>query len=208
MKTHEVNVEQRTPEWFAARAGCVTGSAVSNVLAKIKTGEAAVRSNYRMKLAVERLTHQPQESGFVNDAMRWGIEQEKYARSAYEAKTGVMVRECGFIRADSEFVGFSPDGLIADDGLLEIKCPNSVTHLATIEAGTYPSEYRSQIQMGLWVTGRQWCDFVSFDPRFPGHLQLFVLRVERDEDYIKSMSEEVNLFNDEVSQLVNRMEKK
>lgn len=205
MNATEVICEQRTPEWFAARVGCVTGSAVANVLAKIKTGEAATRRNYRMKLATERITGRPVESGYTNSAMQWGVEQEPFARSAYEASKGLMVREAGFIRVTDEYIGFSPDGLIDDDGLLEIKCPQSITHLEYLEADTCPAEYVPQIQFGLWVTKRNYCDFVSYDPRFPEHLQLVVHRVPRDESYIANLADEVRKFNDEVSVLVHRL---
>jgi hypothetical protein len=208
MKTIELNFEQRSPEWFNARLGCVTGSGVANVLAKLKTGgEAATRRQYRTKLAVERLTRNVQEDGFFSSKMQWGIDQEKFGRGAYESLYGLMVRETGFIKVKDEFIGYSPDGFNGSN-LIEIKCPDSTTHFEYLEAGRLPSQYKPQVQFGLWVTDAEWCDFVSYDPRFPEHLQLFVVRVERDEDYIKSMSEEVNLFNDEVSQLVNRMEKK
>ena len=208
MKTTELNFEQRSPEWFNARLGCVTGSGVANVLAKLKTGgEAATRKQYRTKLAVERITGAAQENGFVSGAMQWGIEQEKFARGAYESLNGVMVREAGFIKVVDEFIGYSPDGFNGTN-LIEIKCPESATHFEYLEAGRLPSQYKPQVQLGLWVTNAEWCDFISYDPRFPEHLQLFVLRVERDEDYIKNLAEEVNFFNDEVSQITKRMEKK
>lgn len=204
MNTIEINCEQRTPEWFAARAGCVTGSAVANVLAKIKTGEAATRRNYRMKLAVERLTNKPQESGFKNEAMQWGIDQEPFARSAYESEMGLMVVEKGFIRVVDEYIGFSPDGFVGDDGLLEIKCPNSATHFEWLESKDVPAEHIPQIQFGLWVTGRKWCDFVSYDSRFPEPMQLFIVRVVRDEAYISNLAHEVSKFNKQVSEIVNK----
>lgn len=201
LKTVEITCEQRSPEWFAARSGCVTGSGVANVLAKIKKGEAATRRDYRTKLAVERLTGLPQENGYTNAAMQWGIEQETFARGAYEAQTDVMVRETGFIRVVDEFIGYSPDGF-SNDGLLEIKCPNSVTHFEYLVANELPSEYKPQVMFGMWVNNLPYCDFVSYDPRFPEHLQLFVKRIERDEDYIQMLASEVRKFNQEVTELV------
>lgn len=207
MKTIELNFEQRSPEWFAARAGCVTGSGVANVLAKIKTGEAATRKAYRTKLAVERLTSMAQEGGYTNAAMQWGIDQEPFARGAYEAYKGVMVREAGFIRVEGEFIGYSPDGF-PDGGLLEIKCPSSTTHFEYIQENDLPSEYKPQVQFGLWVNNLTWCDFASYDPRFPDHLKLMVVRIPRDEEYIRTLAVEVRLFNKEVDELVNKFARK
>lgn len=203
MKTTELKFEQRTPEWFKARTGCVTGSAVKNVLAKIKTGEAATRKAYRTKLAVERLTGNSQEDGYTNAAMQWGTDQEPFARGAYEAHAGLMVRETGFIRVVDEFIGYSPDGFAAE-GLIEIKCPSSTTHFEYLTTGELPSEYKPQVMFGMWVTDTPWCDFISYDPRFPEHMQLFVKRVERDETYIQMLAEEVRQFNSEVSGLVEQ----
>lgn len=194
MKSIELKHEQRTPEWFAARCGCVTASSVSNVLAKIKTGEAADRRNYRARLVVERLTGNPVET-FSNAAMQRGTELEPMARLAYEDKTGNLVIESGFWK--DGWLGASPDGLINDDGLLEIKCPSLATHLEYLKSG-FPSTYQPQVQMQLWVTGRKWCDFVSYAPEYPEHLQLFIVRVNRDEEYIKNLESEVTKFLEEV----------
>lgn len=194
MKSIELKHEQRTPEWFSARCGCVTASSVSNVLANIKTGEAADRRNYRARLVVERLTGNPVET-FSNAAMQRGTELEPMARLAYEDKTGNLVIESGFWKGG--WLGASPDGLINDDGLLEIKCPSLATHLEYLKSG-FPSTYQPQVQMQLWVTGRKWCDFVSYAPEYPEHLQLFIVRVNRDEEYIKNLESEVTKFLEEV----------
>jgi putative phage-type endonuclease len=204
MKAEELKHDQRSPEWFAARCGSVTASSVSKVLATIKTGEAAERRNYRAKLVVERLTGKPAEAPFTNAAMERGTELEPFARMAYESKTGNLVIESGFWSLLGE-IGASPDGLIGDDGLLEIKCPSLATHLQYLKAGVMPSEYIPQVQMQLWVTDRQWCDFVSYAPEFPENLQLFILRVQRDEDYINKLKTEVAKFLIEVSEEVQSL---
>jgi putative phage-type endonuclease len=193
-------MEQRTEEWFSARLGKVTASRVADVLAKIKTGESASRKNYKMELVVQRLTGKPQES-FTNAAMEWGTEQEPFARMAYEAHTGTFVKEEGFVDHPTiEGFGCSPDGLVGD-GLIEIKCPNTATHIETVLENKAPSKYIPQMQCQMAVTGAKWCDFVSFDPRTPEDLQLFIIRVERDEEYIAEMEKEVKLFLQEVDDL-------
>ena len=193
-------MEQRTEEWFSARLGKATASRVADVLAKIKSGESASRKNYKMELVVQRLTGKPQES-FTNAAMEWGTEQEPFARMAYEAHTGTFVKEEGFVDHPTiEGFGCSPDGLVGD-GLIEIKCPNTATHIETVLENKSPSKYIPQMQCQMAVTGAKWCDFVSFDPRTPEDLQLFIIRVERDEEYIAEMEKEVKLFLQEVDDL-------
>lgn len=173
---------QRSPEWFLARAGRLTGSRASDMLATIKSGEAAARRDLRTQLVVERLTGQPQEDTFVNAAMQWGIEHEADAFAAYEAQSGNLVRRTGFLTHTDHLVGCSLDGDVDDfAGIVEIKCPKSATHLGYLRANAVPPNHLPQIQHNLWVTGAQWCDFVSYDPRFPEHLRLFVQRVPRVE---------------------------
>jgi putative phage-type endonuclease len=197
-------MEQRTEEWFNARLGKVTASRVADVLAKIKTGEAAARKNYKMELVVQRLTKQFGES-FSNAAMEWGTEQEPFARMAYEAQTGNFVKEVGFVdHPVISMFGCSPDGIV-DEGLIEIKCPNTSTHIETVLDNKAPSKYIPQMQCQMSVTGAKWCDFVSFDPRVPDDLQLVVVRVERDQDYIDSMEAEVKQFLSEVEDLFNQL---
>jgi len=197
-------MEQRTEEWFSARLGKVTASRVADVLAKIKSGESASRKNYKMELVVQRLTGKPQES-FTNAAMEWGTEQESFARMAYEAHTGTFVKEDGFVDHPTiEGFGCSPDGLVGD-GLIEIKCPNTANHIETVLENKVPSKYIPQMQCQMAVTGAKWCDFVSFDPRVPEDLQLFVVRVERDQEYIDSMEVEVKQFLSEVLDLFNQL---
>lgn len=178
MKFTIVKHEQRSPEWFKARAGRLTGSCASDMLAKIKSGEAAARRDYRLQLAVERLTGEPQEFGFVSTDMQRGIDKEPDAFSAYEAKTGEMVRRTGFISSDDILVGCSLDGDVDNfKGIIELKVPKSTTHIGYIKAGVLPSAYVPQVTHNLWVTGAEWCDFTSFDDRLPPLLQLFTVRV-------------------------------
>lgn len=199
-------IDQRTPEWFAQRAGHVTASRVADVLAKIKTGEAASRINYRAQLVAERLTGQPSES-FSNAAMEWGVATEPMARAAYECHTGELVEEVGFIKHSSiEWSGASPDGLVGDIGLVEFKCPNTATHIDTLLAKVAPSKYIPQMQWQMACTDREWCDFVSFDPRLPEHLQLFVICVARNDKYIKTIEAEVIKFLTEVQDTIDKLE--
>jgi len=197
-------MEQRTEEWFSARLGKVTASRVADVLAKIKSGESASRKNYKMELVVQRLTGKAGES-FTNAAMEWGTEQEPFARMAYEAHTSTFVKEEGFVDHPTiEGFGCSPDGIVGD-GLIEIKCPNTANHIETVLENKAPSKYIPQMQCQMACTGAKWCDFVSFDPRVPEDLQLFVVRVERDQEYIDSMEVEVKQFLSEVLDLFNQL---
>ncbi len=158
-----------------------------------------------MQLVTERLTGNPVQ-GYTNAAMQWGTDQEPYAREAYEAHTGVLVDQVGFVPHKAiPWCGASPDGLIDDAGLVELKCPESTTHLEWLEAGKVPPKHMPQIQGQMWVTERQWCDFVSFDPRFPPNLQLFIVRAERDDDYIKTLESAVKDFLGGVEEMVNRL---
>jgi putative phage-type endonuclease len=200
-------MDQRTPEWYEVRLGKVTASRVADVLAKTKTGVSASRENYLSDLVVERLTQQPTES-FTSDAMQWGIDTEPLARMAYEAHTGSFVDTVGFVDHPSiDFFGCSPDGLVGTDGLVEIKCPNSKAHIQTILSSKAPTKYIPQLMTQMAVTGRKWVDFVSFDPRLPEDLQLFVVRVNWDDEYIAKLEEEVSIFLKEVEETVNKLRK-
>lgn len=177
-----IDAPQRSPEWFAARCGRLTASAAAAMLATIKSGEAAARRDLRTKLVVERLTGQPQEDGFVSADMQRGVELEADAFAAYEAQTGAVVERVGFLRHDALLIGCSPDGVLdGGTGILELKVPKSATHLRYLRDGSLPAEYVGQIRHTLWVTGAKYVEFVSYDPRFPDHLQLFIHRVERVE---------------------------
>ena len=191
-------MDQGTEEWFTIRIGKVTASRVADVIAKTKTGYSATRDNYMAQLVCERLTGQKGES-FTNAAMQHGTETEPLARAAYEALKDVLVDEVGFVPHPSIIMaGASPDGLVGDDGLLEIKCPNTATHIETLMSKTVPGKYNTQMQFQMACTGRQWCDFVSFDNRLPEQFQLFVKRVPRDDEFIKQMEDEVVKFLNEL----------
>ena len=187
-------MEQRTEEWFEARMGCVTASRTADVMAKTKSGYAASRANYMAELICERLTGERQ-GGFSSAAMQWGTETEPQARMAYEIITGATVVETGFV-LHPEIAGFgaSPDGLIGDDGLIEIKCPNTATHIDTLLADKVPTKYIIQMHVQMLCTGRAWCDFVSFDPRLPIDLHMFIKRVERDDKLAEEIVTEVQSF--------------
>lgn len=177
-----VDAPQRSEAWFHARLGKLTGSRASDVLATIRTGEAAARRDYRLQLVCERLTGQPQEDPYINGAMQRGIECEPLAFRSYESRTGQMVQRTGFLAHTTLMAGASLDGHVGDfDGVLELKCPKSATHLRYIRAGVMPPEHLAQVRHALWLTGAAWCDFVSYDDRFPEHLSLFVVRVPRNE---------------------------
>lgn len=195
-------MNQQTPEWFAQRAGKVTASRVADVMAKVKSGEAAGRANYRAQLVAERLTGTAAES-YSNAAMQWGTDTEPYARMAYEAATGNLVLETGFVlHPDIGFSGASPDGLIGNDGLVEIKCPNTATHIDYLLASTVPEKYKPQMAWQMACTGREWCDFISYDPRLPEDLRLFTVRYKREEDYIEELEAAVVQFLKEVDETV------
>lgn len=189
---------QGSDDWRIARAGKVTASRFCDVMAKIKVGEAAGRRDYRWTLMAERLTGLPCE-GYTNKAMEWGTLHESEARAEYEALTGDLVQEVGFILLPEHVgIGCSPDGLIDADGGIEIKCPfNSVIHVQTLKGGM-PAEHRPQVQGAMWVTGRKWWDFVSYDPRMPEDLRLHVERIKRDDKYIAELAAEVVRFEAEV----------
>ncbi len=196
-------MEQRSEEWFQARLGKVTASRVADVLAKIKSGESASRRNYKIQLVSERLTGEKQET-YINQAMQDGIDREFYARERYVQQHG-EVEEVGFIQHPTLEAGASPDGLVGDDGLIEIKCPLGTTHTETLMTQEVPSKYIPQIQFQLLCTGRKWCDFISYNPMFPEHLQLFVRRVFADKEYQAELEVEVSKFLDEVNDVINKL---
>ena len=185
---------QGSDEWLKARAGRVTASRVADLMAKTKSGASASRVNYMAQLISERLTGQPADS-FTNAAMRHGTETEPEARAAYEMLTGADVVEVGFIPHPSiDGFGASPDGLVGDDGLIEIKCPNTATHIETLLAEKVPSKYNTQMQVQMLCTDRQWCDFISYDPRLPGDMRIWIKRVQRDDVFCAQIVAEVTKF--------------
>lgn len=198
-------MEQRTDEWFAQRLGKVTASRVADVIAKTKTGYSSSRENYMADLIVERLTGQ-KASSFSNAAMEWGVEQEPHARAAYSAATGELVEEVGFIDHPSVLMsGASPDGVVGE-GLVEFKCPATATHLEYLLANKPPGKYVTQMQWQMAVTGAKWCDFCSYDPRLPKHLQMLVVRVARDDKVIAELEAEVKKFLAELDEKLKQLE--
>jgi putative phage-type endonuclease len=196
---------QGSPEWFAQRIGKATASRIADIVAKTKSGYSTSRANYMAQLVVERMTNQVAES-FTNAAMEWGIENEGFARAAYESKTGVLVDEVGAIDHPTiAMSAASPDGLVGDDGCLEIKCPNTATHIDTVLGGEIAKKYYDQMQWQMTCTGRSWCDFVSYDPRMPEGLQLFVKRVPKNDTYLAELEVEVVQFLKEVDDKVNKL---
>jgi putative phage-type endonuclease len=200
-------MEQGSDAWFNIRIGKVTASRVADVLAKTKTGYSTTRDNYMAQLVCERLTGQKGES-FTNAAMQHGTETEPLARAAYEARYDVLVDEVGFVSHPTiEMSGASPDGLVGEDGLIEIKCPNTATHIETLLSESVPNKYYTQMQFQLACTGRKWCDFVSFDNRLPTELQMFVKRVPRDDVYIRLIEDEIVKFLGELDTKINQLMK-
>lgn len=198
-------IVQGSPEWFAARCGRVTASRVADLMARTKTGWGASRANYMAELIAERLTGST-APGFTNAAMQWGTDTEPHARAAYAARTGLGVVEVGFVEhPEIDMSGASPDGLVGEDGLLEIKCPNTATHLDTLLTGAVPAKYVTQMQWQMACTGRDWCDFVSFDPRLPDNMALFIHRVERDLSQILDLETEVSAFIAELDRKVDAL---
>lgn len=194
-----VDVQQQTPEWLEMRHGAVTASRVADVMAKLKNGgEAAVRASYKAELLCERLTHLTYEH-YVSPSMQWGIDNEPLAKASYEIATGFAISSGGLaMHPKIKWLMASPDGLVHDDGLVECKCPNTSTHLDYILAGVVPPEYHWQMLCQMACAERKWCDFVSYDPRLPDSLQLFIRRLEWDGERIAKMEQEVEKFIAEI----------
>ncbi len=196
---HVVDVAQGTPEWLQARCGLATGSKASAIVATIRKGEATTRRDYRMELVCERLTGHPATNGFVSRDMQRGTDLEPEARAAYETFTGNLVDRVGFVKLDTTLAGCSPDGWVAGElGILELKCPKSSTHLGYLQKNELPAAYIAQVTHNVWVTEAKFCDFVSFDPRFPPELQLFMVRVQRGELKIDEYRQAVEAFLEDV----------
>ena len=191
-------VEQGSPEWHAQRCGKVTASRIADMMARTKTGWGSSRANYAATLIAERLTGCVAES-YSSAAMEWGTATEGEAKSTYEFYTDTVVSPVGFVQHPSiPMSGASPDGLLGVDGVLEVKAPNTSTHIETLLGRSVPGKYMLQIQWQLACTGRKWGDFVSFDPRMPEEMRLFVSRVERDDAKIAELEREVTVFLSEV----------
>jgi len=200
-------IEQGTDAWKMLRCGKVTASRVADIIAKTKSGYSASRDNYMAQLICERLTGTVAES-FTNAAMQHGTETEPYARLAYEVNQNVLVDQVAFVPHPTiEMAGASPDGLVNTDGLLEIKAPQTATHIDTLLSESVPTKYFTQMQFQMACTGRKWCDFVSFDNRLPEELQLFVKRVPRDDVYIRLIEAEIVQFLAELDDKINKLMK-
>jgi putative phage-type endonuclease len=201
-------MEQGTEEWRLARCGKVTASRVADIIAKTKSGYSTSRANYMAELICERLTGVPTE-GFVSGAMQHGIATEPMARSAYENFSGALVMETGLVPHQTiPMAAASPDGLIGSDGLVEIKCPITATHIETLLGQSTPGRYVTQMQWQMACTGRKWCDFVSFDPRMPENMQLFVERIARNDETISLLEREVMMFLGELDEKVGQLKEK
>ena len=195
--------EQRTPEWFQARLGKLTASRIADATARTKTGWGASRANYMAELLAERLTGQqaPQGAWTKSAAVEWGTLNEPEARTVYEFERNVTVVEVGFVPHPTiEMSGASPDGLVVDDGLVvEIKCPNTATHIESLLGAEIDSRYIKQMQWQMVCTGQQWCDFVSYDPRLPVAMRMLITRVPRDDKVIAKLEAEVTEFLTELA---------
>lgn len=201
----EHKVEQRSEEWFALRRGNPSGSRMGDVMARTKSGPAATRKNYMMELLCQRLTG-TQEDMFITAAMQRGTDLEPVARSAYEVQTGLLVAETGvWSHPNNERLIASPDGLVGDDGLLEIKCPNTAQHVEFLRTGKPDTKYQWQMLAQMACTERRWCDFVSYDDRMPEPLQMHVVRFEWDDKRVLEMEEEVQKFLKELDALEAEM---
>lgn len=201
-------IEQGSAAWLALRLGKVTASRVSDVIARTKSGPSASRANYAAQLIAERLSGHVEE-GFTNAAMQWGTDQEPDARLAYEFRTDTEVEQVAFVPHPTiEMSGASPDGLVGADGLVEIKCPNTATHLETLTTGVIPGKYVTQMLWQMACTGRAWADFVSFDPRLPENMRLFVNRLHRDDTRIAELESEVIGFLFEIDTTVAALVRK
>lgn len=199
------SIEQGSQEWLELRIGKVTASKFKDVMTNGRGDKpSATAKSYMIKLVSEILRDEPLPF-FENDVMKWGTETEPQARAMYELKNNVEVKEVAFVELN-EFVGVSPDGLVGDDGLLEIKCPNTETQIKRYLDGVgLPKDYEAQVQGQLWVTGRQWCDFVSFDPRIDVEASYIQTRVYRDEEYIAKLEEKVSIFVEEMKSMINKL---
>lgn len=198
-------MKQRTEEWYQARLGCLGASSIADMLATTKSGESASRANLRARLVAERLTGRTQET-YTNAAIQHGIDTEDEARAMYEVASGVMVEETGWHpHPRIAWSGASPDGLVGDDGLLELKCPNTATHIDALLSKRVPAKYLPQMQWQMAVTGRKWVDFVSYDPRMPPDLQLWTDRVARDDARIEQLEAEAEKFLAEVADVVSKL---
>lgn len=192
---------QGSEEWFKARTGVVTASRFAAVMSSDKL---ATYKNYLAEIVAERLTGQMADS-YTSKEMQWGIDHEDEARMVYEAIKGVEVQQTGLLKHAELEAGASPDGLVGTDGGIEIKCPNTATHITTLLSGKAPSKYYAQMQGQMWIGELRWVDFVSYDPRLDDKNAVFITRVERDNEYIKDLEERVTKFLAEVEIMLSKL---
>lgn len=205
-----VNCTQGTPEWFAARAGVITASKFADAVSTLRDGDFTQASkDYAYKIAIERIYGETTEDTYVTWEMRRGTELEPLARIAYEAKTGNLAEESGIVLTDDRVFGYSTDGFVDEDGLIEIKCPNSARKLVEMWETGDISDYEHQIQGGMWITGRKWCDFIMYAPQLePVGKQLFIKRIERNDEFIESMESKLMDFARRVEAHIDNLKKK
>lgn len=199
--------EQGSQEWLAARAGKLTASRMADAMDFTKKGESsAKRNDYLLQIVAERLTGQPCDETYVTQAMRWGTEQEPFARVAYELARGVVVNPVGLVLHPTiPHAAASPDGVVNAEGLIELKCPGTVTHLRTMLDGTIPEKYLPQMNWQMACTGAKWCDFVSYDPRLPDEYQLCIIRLMRDDEAITACEDAARKFLAEVDAMLAKL---
>ena len=203
-----IDCEQNSAEWLAARCGSLGASSIADMVAKTRTGWGASRFNLAARIVCERLTGTPQES-YTNAAMQWGHDTEPQARAMYEFMRDVAVQQVGLVLHPSINKSHaSPDGLVGDAGLIEIKCPNTATHIETLLSEDVEGKYVKQMQWQMACCGRAWCDFVSFDPRLPAEMQMFVQRVRRDDEFIAELEREARLFLAEIDKTISTLSDK
>lgn len=198
--------EQGSSEWLRARIGCLTASRMGDAMAFLKGGkESEARRKLKIELLAERLTEMTND-GFVNAAMRWGIETEQEAKDRYEEITGALIQPCGFaLHGEIDYFGASPDGLLNGDGLIEIKCPTSITHMQWLLDGVVPEQHKPQMMAQMIVTGRGWCDFMSYDPRFPAGKDYFIRRFEPSPGELNDVENGALIFLEELDRLADQL---
>lgn len=206
--SNHIQVVQGSDEWRNLRIGSLGASKIHEALARTKSGWGASRYNLQATIVCERLTGMAQES-FQSSAMLHGIETEPEARVAYEFRTDATVEQVGlFLHPNIDKTHASPDGLVGVDGLIEIKCPASATHIDTLLSGKIPAKYETQMLWQMACSGRKWCDYVSYDPRLPESMRLFVKRLHRDDKRIEEITGEVMLFLNEINETVAKLTEK
>lgn len=203
-----IDCEQGTPEWHAARCGRVTGSRIADIVRQTKSGPSKMRATYLGEIVAERLAGVQPSDGYVSASMQHGKDNEDAARDTYAFVHGIDVVRVGFVLHPTiDGAGVSPDSLAGESGLLEIKCPNTITHIQTLRGAPIDPDYAKQIQWGLACTGREWADFISYDPRLPADLSMKVIRVARDTAMIDFLENAVREFLDDVDAEIDALMK-